>query len=93
MVENTVWAIGEIGTDDQSILEEIAQLLSKEGQIYRVIIQTLAKHDYQPALERIAPLGAAAPAYELKKHSLLPIPYSLFPVPYSLLPAPCSLVS
>lgn len=52
-VENAVWAIGEIGTDDSDILEEIAQLLEKPGQTYRVIIQTLAKLDYQPALERI----------------------------------------
>ncbi|MEL4895392.1 HEAT repeat domain-containing protein [Crocosphaera sp. Alani8] len=55
MVENTVWAIGEIGSSDLDILEEIAHLLNKEGQIYRVIIQTLAKLNYQPALDRIAP--------------------------------------
>ncbi|NEO89778.1 MAG: HEAT repeat domain-containing protein [Moorea sp. SIO3G5] len=54
MVENTVWAIGEIGTSNQDILEEIAQLLEKEGQIYRVIIQTLTKLNYKPALARIA---------------------------------------
>ena len=53
LVENTVWAIGEIGTDDDDILEEIAQLLESEGQIYRVIIQTLARLGYQPALGRI----------------------------------------
>ena len=52
-VENAVWAIGEIGTQDQQILENIAQLLEKPGQTYRVIIQTLAKQNYQPALERI----------------------------------------
>ncbi|MDZ8260212.1 HEAT repeat domain-containing protein [Nostoc sp. ChiQUE01b] len=52
-VENTVWAIGEIGTKDPEILEEVAQLLDKPGQIYRVIIHTLAKADYQPSLERI----------------------------------------
>ncbi|MBW4634969.1 MAG: HEAT repeat domain-containing protein [Iphinoe sp. HA4291-MV1] len=52
-VENAVWAIGEIGTQDSDILEEIAQLLEKPGQTYRVIIHTLAKLDYQPALERI----------------------------------------
>jgi bilin biosynthesis protein len=53
MVENAVWAIGEIGTDDPQILEEIAQLLDTPSQIYRVIIQTLAKFDYKPALARI----------------------------------------
>jgi bilin biosynthesis protein len=53
LVENAVWAIGEIGTDDPEILEEIAQLLDRSGQSYRAIIQTLAKLDYKPALDRI----------------------------------------
>jgi bilin biosynthesis protein len=53
LVENAVWAIGEIGTDDPEILEEIAQLLLRSGQSYRAIIQTLAKLDYKPALDRI----------------------------------------
>jgi bilin biosynthesis protein len=52
-VENAVWAIGEIGTQDPVILEDVAQLLDKPGQTYRVIIHTLAKLNYQPALERI----------------------------------------
>lgn len=52
-VENAVWAIGEIGTQDEDILEDVAQLLDKPGQTYRVIIHTLAKFNYQPALERI----------------------------------------
>ncbi len=52
-VENAVWAIGEIGTKDEAILEQISQLLEKPGQSYRVIIQVLAKLDYQPALDRI----------------------------------------
>ncbi|MBN3958939.1 HEAT repeat domain-containing protein [Nostoc sp. NMS8] len=52
-VENTVWAIGEIGTKDPGILEEVSQLLDKPGQIYRVIIHTLANADYQPSLERV----------------------------------------
>jgi bilin biosynthesis protein len=67
-VENAVWAIGEIGTEDAEILEEIAQLLDKPGQTYRVIIHTLTKLDYLPALERIrkfvdsadAPISSAA---------------------------------
>lgn len=54
-VENSVWAIGEIGTEDPSILEEIAQLLIRPGQSYRVIIQTLAKLNYRNAVERIKP--------------------------------------
>ncbi|MEH2318736.1 HEAT repeat domain-containing protein [Nostoc sp.] len=52
-VENTVWAIGEIGTKDPEILEEVAELLDKPGQIYRVIIHTLANADYRPSLERV----------------------------------------
>ena len=52
-VENAVWAIGEIGTQDPDILAEIAQLLDKPGQTYRVIIHTLTKLDYQPAVTRI----------------------------------------
>lgn len=52
-VENAVWAIGEIGTEDVEILAEVAQLLDKRGQTYRVIIHTLTKLHYEPALERI----------------------------------------
>jgi bilin biosynthesis protein len=52
-VENAVWAIGEIGTQDPAMLAAIAQLLDKPAQTYRVIIHTLAKFNYQPALERI----------------------------------------
>ncbi len=54
-VENAVWAIGEIGTDDNSLLENMAHLLTKPEQNYRVIIQTLAKFDYKPARDRIKP--------------------------------------
>ena len=53
MVENAVWAIGEIGTKDPQILEEITKLLDRSEQTYRVIIQTLAKLDYQPAIAKI----------------------------------------
>jgi bilin biosynthesis protein len=52
-VENAVWAIGEIGTQDPGILAEITQLLSKPQQSYRVIIHTLTKLEYQPALPEI----------------------------------------
>jgi len=55
MVENAVWAIGEIGTEDPEILQEITQLLDREAQTYRVIIQTLAKLDYKPAIAKIQP--------------------------------------
>lgn len=52
-VENAVWAIGEMGIQEPDILEEVAQLLEKPGQLYRTIIHTLAKLNYQPALSRI----------------------------------------
>ena len=55
MVENAVWAIGEIGTEDKAVLEAIAELLNKPQQTYRVIIHTLAKFDYKPAVDRIKP--------------------------------------
>ncbi len=52
-VENAVWSIGEIGTTDQEILAEITQLLQKPQQSYRVIIHTLIKLDYRPAVTEI----------------------------------------
>jgi bilin biosynthesis protein len=52
-VENAVWAIGEIGTQDAALLEEMAQLLERPGQSYRTIIHALAKLGYEPALDRI----------------------------------------
>lgn len=54
-VENAVWAIGEIGTEDPQILEAIANLLTQPNQTYRVIIHTLANFHYQPAIDRIQP--------------------------------------
>ncbi|WP_019507796.1 HEAT repeat domain-containing protein [Pleurocapsa sp. PCC 7319] len=54
-VENAVWSIGEIGTEDESILEAIAELLTKPNQTYRVIIHTLANFNYKPAIDRIKP--------------------------------------
>jgi bilin biosynthesis protein len=52
-VENAVWAIGEIETQDSELLEEIARLLEKPEQTYRVIIHTLTKLGYGKAIERI----------------------------------------
>ncbi len=54
-VENAVWAIGEIGTDEAEILEDIACLLQKNQASQRLIIQILAKFNYKPALDRIKP--------------------------------------
>lgn len=52
-VENAVWAIGEIGTDDRDVLAAVAQVLDRPGQNHRVVIHTLAKLGYRSALERI----------------------------------------
>ncbi len=52
-VENAVWAIGEIGTEDPQLLAQITQLLQQPHQSYRVIIQVLAKLRYRPAVEII----------------------------------------
>ena len=52
-VENAVWAIKDIGTEDPAILEAIANLLNKDKQSYRLIIQVLAQFNYTDALERI----------------------------------------
>ncbi|MGF1541970.1 MAG: HEAT repeat domain-containing protein [Pleurocapsa sp.] len=52
-VETAVWAIGEIGTDDKSILAAIASLLQKPELNHRIVIQTLAKFQYKPAIEGI----------------------------------------
>ncbi|MBE9066357.1 HEAT repeat domain-containing protein [Leptolyngbya cf. ectocarpi LEGE 11479] len=54
-VEAAVWAIGEIGTENTEILEEITQLLAKPDQTYRVIIHTLVKLDYGAAVDRVRP--------------------------------------
>jgi bilin biosynthesis protein len=55
LVENAVWSIGEIGTTDAAILEDVAQLLNKPQQTHRVIIHTLTYLNYQPAVDRIRP--------------------------------------
>lgn len=76
LVENTAWALGEIGTDNATTLEKLAQQLERPGQSYRTIIHTLANLGYVPAAERIekfvtsdsAPIASAARAalYQLK---------------------------
>ena len=52
-VENAVWAIKDIGTNDEAILSEIANLLEQDNQSYRLIIQVLAQFNYKPALAKI----------------------------------------
>ena len=54
-VENAVWAIGEFGIQEEEILEEVAQVLERPGQLYRTIIHILTKLNYQKALSRLRP--------------------------------------
>ena len=52
-VENAVNAIGEIGTEDADILEEITRCLDVEDKISRTVIRVLSKLDHKPAIEKI----------------------------------------
>jgi len=53
LVENCVWAIGEIGTAEKEILQKITNLLDREDQSYRVILQTLRKLSYKDAIPKM----------------------------------------
>ncbi|MEM9212934.1 MAG: phycocyanin operon protein Y [Cyanobacteria bacterium P01_F01_bin.150] len=67
-VENAVWAIGEIGTTDATLLDEIVAQLDRKEQNHRVVIHTLAKLGHKTALDKIrtfidaedAPVASAA---------------------------------
>ena len=61
-VENAVWAIGEIGTTDPAILEEVTAQLDRKGQNHRIVIHTLAKLGQTSALEKIRPFIKAEDA-------------------------------
>lgn len=52
-VQNAVWSIGEIGTQNDTVLEAITILLTKPDQNHRLVIQTLAKLGYYPAVDQI----------------------------------------
>jgi bilin biosynthesis protein len=54
-VENAVWAIGEIGSEDAALLDAIAQLLQCPSQNHRVVLQTLTKLHYTPSLAQVRP--------------------------------------
>ena len=68
LVENAAWAMGEIGTDDEALLEKLTQQLARPEQSYRTIIQALATLGYRPAVDKIklfttsdqAPIASAA---------------------------------
>ena len=60
IVENAVWAIGELGSSDRTALSDellnaVAQVLEKPEQSYRVVIHALGKFGYTPALNQIKP--------------------------------------
>ncbi|MEM9217936.1 MAG: HEAT repeat domain-containing protein [Cyanobacteria bacterium P01_F01_bin.150] len=62
IVENAVWAIGELGSGDRNalsdeILNAVSQVLEKPDQSHRVVLHTLAKFGYTPALEKIKPFA------------------------------------
>ena len=59
-VENAVWAIGEIGTDDISIHRAITRLLSAPEQNPRPILQTLGKLGVIASLAEIVPFTSAS---------------------------------
>lgn len=52
-IENAVWAIKDIGTNDETIFAQITDLLDRDNQSYRLIIQVLAQFNYKSALPKI----------------------------------------
>ena len=62
-VQNAVWSIGEMGTEDEGVLQAIVQLLSQPTQNHRLIMQTLAKLGHRAAVDDIRPfIDAEDPA-------------------------------
>lgn len=57
MVENAVWALGELQCSDTQIHESMIRLLKTSGQNQRVLIQTLSKLSVQEAIPVIVPLS------------------------------------
>lgn len=56
LVEVCVWALAEIGvSNDEDVLSSIVDILDKDNVQKRVVIQTLLRAGYKPALERIRP--------------------------------------
>lgn len=63
MVEVAVWALAEIGvTDDIEVLEDIVKVLDNKAVVKRVVIQTLMRAKYVPALPRLLDLVEDADA-------------------------------
>lgn len=58
VVENAVWALGEIGGDlSESLLEKVVSVLDQEKIEKRVVIQTLLRAGYKPAIEKLKKLA------------------------------------
>lgn len=58
VVENAIWAIGEIGGDlNESLLENVVSVLDQEKLDKRVVIQTLLRAGYKPAVEKLRTLA------------------------------------
>lgn len=54
MVDTAVWSLGEIGVStDVKVLEKIIKVLDNEKVEKRVVIQTLARANYTPALAKL----------------------------------------
>ncbi len=53
LIENAVWALGEMNVREKAILSQIADLLQREDQSYRVILQTLRKLEYKEGIEKM----------------------------------------
>lgn len=61
MVEVAVWALAEIDvSDNDEVLEDVMAVLDNEEVNQRVVIQTLMRASYTPALSRIRPLVDSA---------------------------------
>lgn len=61
MVEVAVWALAEIGvSDNKEVLEDVMIVLDNEKVEQRVVIQTLMRASYTPALNRIRSLVDSA---------------------------------
>lgn len=58
VVENAIWAIGEIGGNlNKSLLEKVVLVLDQEKIDKRVVIQTLLRAGYKPAVEKLRTLS------------------------------------
>lgn len=58
VVENAVWALGEIGGElSETILEKVVTVLDQERVEKRVVVQTLLRAKYKPAVDKLRKLS------------------------------------